>query len=131
DGRHLVCVRGGDHGSNWAAPGGGDPNPTSGTPRTRVEIWTVPWTGGGGRMLTAGDEPALSPKGDRVAYLKDGQVWSVPLAPNGKAEALFFARGRSGNLAWSPDGSALAFISNRGGHKLLPGCHPARTPAPV
>src|SRR5262249_24045382 len=128
DGSQLVFLRGGDHGSNWASPGGIEPNPTSGTTRTRVEIWTVAWTGGGGRMLTPGDEPAISPKGDRVAYVKCGQVWSVPRAPNGKAEALFFARGRSGGLVWSPDGAAIAFISNRGGYNLLGIYTSAETP---
>jgi dipeptidyl aminopeptidase/acylaminoacyl peptidase len=120
DGSQLVFVRGGDHGSNWASPGGVEPNPTSDPKRTQVELWTVAWTGGGGRMLTTGDEPAVSPKGDRVAYIKDGQVWTVPLAAGGKAEPLFYSRGRSQELAWSPDGSALAFVSNRpGGYGLL------------
>ena len=119
NGEQLVFVRGGDHGGNWPSPGGIEPNPASGPTRTRVEIWTVPWTGGGGRAITQGDEPLVSPKGDRVAYIKDGQVWTVPLAPDGKAEQLFFARGRSGDLAWAPDGSALAFVSNRSGYGLL------------
>ncbi|MEZ4588643.1 MAG: DPP IV N-terminal domain-containing protein [Gemmatimonadales bacterium] len=120
DGSQLVFVRGGDHGSNWPSPGGVEPNPASATTRARVEIWTVPWVGGTGRMLTQGDEPAINPRGDGIAYIKDGQVWSVPLAAGGKAEQLFFARGRSGQLAWSPDGSTLAFVSSRsGGYSLL------------
>ena len=119
NGEQLVFVRGGDHGGNWPSPGGIEPNPASGPTRTRVEMWTVPWAGGGGRPITQGDEPVISPKGDRVAYTKDGQVWTVPLAPDGKAEQLFFARGRSGDLAWAPDGGALAFVSNRGGYSLL------------
>ena len=119
DGAQLVFVRGGDHGSNWPSPGGIEPNPASGTTRIQVELWTVPWTGGGGRMLVAGDQPVISPLGDRVAYLNGGQVWSVPLAPGGKAEPLFFARGTSDELAWSPDGRSLAFISRRRTYSLL------------
>ena len=99
NGEHLVFVRGGDHGSNWTSPGGVEPNPASGTARTRVELWTVPWTGGGGRALTQGDEAAVSPKGDRVAYLKDGQVWSVPLAADGKAELALLCPGH-GAASW-------------------------------
>jgi hypothetical protein len=61
DGNTLVFVRGGDHGSNWPSPGGIEPNPASGATRTRVEIWTVPWTGGGGKSLAQGDEPLINP----------------------------------------------------------------------
>ena len=68
DGSQLVFVRGGDHGSNWPSPGGVEPNPASDPKRPQVELWTVPWTGGGGRMLAPGDEPSVSPKGDRVAW---------------------------------------------------------------
>jgi dipeptidyl aminopeptidase/acylaminoacyl peptidase len=119
DGGALVFVRGGDHGSNWPSPGGIEPNPAHGTTRPRVEIWTVGWTGGGGRMLAPGDEPTISPKGDRVAFVVDGQVSVVSLAAGGEAKSLFFARGTSGSLAWSPDGATLAFVSGRGSYSLL------------
>ena len=119
NGEQLVFVRGGDHGGNWPSPGGIEPNPASSPTRTRVEIWTAPWSGGGGRLVTTGDEPAVNPKGDRITYIKDGQAWTASVAPDGKAEPLFFARGRTGDLAWAPDGSSLAFVSNRGGYALL------------
>ncbi len=118
-GDDLVFVRGGDHGGNWASPGGIEPNPASGTTRTRVEIWTVAWTGGGERLLARGDQPAVNPAGDRVAFIQDDQVSVVPLAPVGEAAQLFFARGTSGDLAWSPDGATLAFVSGRGSYSLL------------
>jgi dipeptidyl aminopeptidase/acylaminoacyl peptidase len=119
DGNALVFVRGGDHGSNWPSPGGIEPNPASSITRTRVEIWTVSYTGGNARVITQGDEPLINPKGDRIAFIKDGQVSATSLAADAKPEPLFFARGRSGDLAWSPDGTQLAFISNRGGYSLL------------
>jgi dipeptidyl aminopeptidase/acylaminoacyl peptidase len=119
DGQQVVFVRGGDHGSNWASPGGIEPNPTSGIRRTAIEIWVTGWAGGATRKLAEGDEPAISPRGDRVAFIKGGQVWSVSLAPDAKPQELFFARGTSGDLAWAPDGSALGFVSERGGYSLL------------
>ena len=54
-----------------------------------------------------------------LAFIKDKQVWTAPLDGKGKAERLFFDRGADGSLAWSPDGSALAFVSNRGDHAFI------------
>src|SRR5687768_10123793 len=54
DGKYVVYVRGGDHGSNFdsAAP----VNPTLSTTQTRVQIWSIPFTGGGPKMIGDGDE---------------------------------------------------------------------------
>jgi dipeptidyl aminopeptidase/acylaminoacyl peptidase len=117
DGKTVVYVRGGDHDANWAdeVP----PDPVSSPVRPQVEIWAVPFAGGAPRLLAAGDEPAVSPRGDRVAFLREGAIWSVSLGDTMPAKPLVFARGKSGSLEWSPDGSRLAFVSDRGDHSFV------------
>ena len=119
DGKTLVYVRGGDHGANWPAEGGLPPDPAHSPQLPKVEIWAVSTSGDSApRVVAEGDEPAISPRGDRVAFTRGGQVYSVPLA-GGEAKQLFFARGTSGGLKWSPDGTSLAFVSTRGAQSFI------------
>ena len=118
DGSRLVFVRGGDHDANWAAEGGLSPDPASSPVQPEISIWSVPLAGGGEPVkLAEGDAPAISAQG-QLAYVKDDHVWTVPL-DGGKPEHLFFDRGKDGDLRWSPDGSRLAFVSNRGDHAFI------------
>ncbi len=61
----------------------------------------------------------MSPKGDLVAYINNNQIWTAPTAAGGQAVQLIKDRGRDGGLAWSPDGSKLAFVSGRGDHSFI------------
>lgn len=117
DGSYVVFVRGGDHGSNWddALP----VNPAALTTPVRVQVWSVPFAGGEPKLLGDGDMPAVSPRGDVVAFERGGQVWSAPVDGSAPAKALFTARGSNGDAEWSPDGSRLAFVSNRGDHAFI------------
>jgi dipeptidyl aminopeptidase/acylaminoacyl peptidase len=115
DGTMLVYVRGGP--PNRA---GEIPNPISDPEGETQAVWVVPVAGGAPRKLGDGTAPAISPRGDVVAFLQRGEVWSVSLTDTtAKATRLFQARGNQNNLAWSPDGAMLAFVSGRGDHGFV------------
>jgi dipeptidyl aminopeptidase/acylaminoacyl peptidase len=119
DGKYLVYVRGGDHDANWAAEGGLAPDPTSSPVQPHIEIWAVSFGGGAPKLLAQGDAPVISPKSDRVAYESNGQIFIVPIDGSAAGKRLFFSRGTSHSPEWSPDGSRLAFVSNRGDHTFI------------
>ncbi|HEY1447126.1 MAG TPA: prolyl oligopeptidase family serine peptidase [Caulobacteraceae bacterium] len=118
DGTRLVFVRGGDHDANWPAEGRLAPDPTASPEEQKVEIWSAALGSGKPVKIAEGDAPALSAK-NVLAYVKDEQVWTAPLDGAGKAERLFFDRGKDGELVWSPDGTRLAFVSRRGDHAFI------------
>jgi dipeptidyl aminopeptidase/acylaminoacyl peptidase len=118
DGTRLVYVRGGDHDANWPGEGNLAPDPTHSPQQPVVAIWSVPLTGGEPLRVAEGDAPAISARG-QLAYIKDGHVWTTTLDGHGEPEQLFFDRGKAHDLQWSPDGSRLAFVSNRGDHSFI------------
>jgi dipeptidyl aminopeptidase/acylaminoacyl peptidase len=117
DGKWVVFVRGGEHGSNW--DDGLPVNPSFNAEPFKVQIISVPFAGGEAKVLAEGDEPVISPRNDAVVFPKGGQVMSVPLDGSAAAKSLFTTRGTVGSLVWSPDGARLAFVSSRGDHALV------------
>jgi dipeptidyl aminopeptidase/acylaminoacyl peptidase len=119
DGRTIMYVRGGDHGST--RPGdGGSPNPAANPAQPRIQVWSVPAAGGAPTMVADGDDPAIAPDGRRVAFTRDRRVFIAPIEGAGRQlEPAFYARGASAAPSWSPDGRTLAFVSNRGDHSFI------------
>ena len=117
DGKWVVYVRGGDHGSNWddelPVNVGSNPAPP------KVQIFSVAFDGGEPKAIGDGDAPVVSPRSDVVAFIKGNQIWTAPIDGSAPAKALFTARGENGDPRWSPDGSRLAFVTNRGDHSLI------------
>jgi len=120
DGKTIVYVRGGDHGANWAAEGNLQPDPSGSTAQPRVQVWAIATAVNSvPTLLGEGDEPAIAPAGDRVAFVKDRRIWLAPIDGSRPAEPAFFARGSNGSPTWSPDGRALAFVSDRDDHSFI------------
>lgn len=117
DGRYVVFVRGGEHGSNWDRTVA--VNPASMPTQFKMEIVAVPFAGGEPKVLAEGDQPAISPESDRVIFQSKGALHVVPIDGAKPARQLFHARGTISGHEWSPDGTRIAFVSNRGTHSII------------
>jgi dipeptidyl aminopeptidase/acylaminoacyl peptidase len=117
DGKWIVFVRGGDHGSNWET--GSPVNPGFDILPFKVQIASIAFAGGEVKYLAEGDAPIISPDNNTVVFTRSGQVYSMPVDGTVAAKPLFTARGSIGSLEWSSDGNQLLFTSNRTDHTII------------
>ncbi len=112
DGSRIAFVRG--DGPNRA---GELPNPLSRPEGVERALWVIEDRP---RKLT---EPAGSPlftaAGDALFFVRGGRIHRIGLEPGAAPEEVVAVRGSLGGLRLSPDGTVLAFVSNRGAHSFV------------
>jgi dipeptidyl aminopeptidase/acylaminoacyl peptidase len=116
DAASIVYVRGdGVQGETHPVP-----NPAWFPKGAQQQLWIVSADGGEPRLLAEGHTPAVSPDGKIVAYVIKGQLWTIRLDDaNAKPQQLLQTRGSAQSLRWSPDGTRLAFVSDRDDHSFI------------
>ncbi len=120
DGGVVVFIRGqGPNRDGWIA------NPASESTGGHQEIWAADTRKAKAIKVAEGNGPILAPNGKWVLFVRDGQIYEVPVNISGKAvaapgdEPLIKAWGRNGDPKWSPDSKKIAFVSNRTDHSLI------------
>ena len=71
----------------------------------------------GGEIQLA-SQPALSPDGSEVAFSYAGDIWTIPIK-GGTAQRLTIHTAREQTPLYSPDGTAIAFVSDRSGSRQV------------
>jgi dipeptidyl aminopeptidase/acylaminoacyl peptidase len=123
---HTAAPDGSDRRLVWRSPLGphrGSVSRPSWSPNGRRIVFgfTRWWTGehtiltileDGSRLrhLTRGSDPSWAPDGDGIAFVRDGQIWTVRLDGTGERQLTSLPDGaRVESPAWSPDRTTIVF----------------------
>jgi dipeptidyl aminopeptidase/acylaminoacyl peptidase len=121
DGRIVAFLRGhAANGDGWVA------NPTSDPRGGERAVWAMSTAGGKPWRVVRASSFSLSPDGRWVLYERDGQIHRAPVNPGlanspelDDAPPLFRVYGTNRGALWSPDGTKIAFVSDRENHSYI------------
>jgi dipeptidyl aminopeptidase/acylaminoacyl peptidase len=116
DAKSILYVRGGssDNPENIA------PNPAHFPGGAEQDVWLVSLDGGAPRKVGPGRSPTFSPSGDTITWFSSGQIWyEKPSDIGAKPTSSVHVFGDCDSFTWSPDGTRLAFVSDRGSHGFI------------
>ncbi len=116
DAQSILYVRGDSSDNPEHAP----PNPAHFPSGADRDVWMVSLAGGAPRQVGKGRSPTFSPTGNLVTWFSDGQIWyEKPDDIGVKPPESIHVFGDLKSFTWSPDGSKLAFVSDRGSHSFI------------
>ena len=96
------------------------PNPNLNIKGADRSVWELDLGTLKTRKLGAGSDHVISPDGNTLLYLKSGQIYSFNVnEDDAKPVQFMHTRGQASAMSWSPDGSKVAFQSNRGDHSFI------------
>jgi dipeptidyl aminopeptidase/acylaminoacyl peptidase len=116
DAQSILYVRGGSSDNPEKAA----PNPAHFSEGAEQDVWILSPAGGAPRKVGQGRSPTFSPSGDWVTWFSDGQIrYEKPEEIGIKPPQSVHIFGDCKSFTWSPDGSKLAFVSDRGSHSFI------------
>ncbi len=121
DGRTVVYARGTETNEQ-----GRIADPTSAVAARKQLVWAMDVAGGSPRMLgelgcseEGCEDIQVSPDGQFVVWSTKKQLWIAPVSGVSPAHQITDLRGNNVSPKWSPDGRAIAFVSDRGDHSFI------------
>ena len=121
DGKTIVYARGSEVNKE-----GTSANPKSLTKTPKQQAWAADVDGGEPRLLgdvgcneEGCEDLQVSPDGKNVVWPAKKHLWIAPIDGKKKAEQLEELLGESDTPRWSPDGTRIAFRSNRKDHSFI------------